>query len=106
MDDLRIRFNEVTGDSAAVEIATRGCHLTVAELERSLVSMGLRVVRSRMWLGDRGFCPCLYVVEEHEGQPTGRRTAEILATLLTALEPRLLARGRRNRDRTRADYLT
>jgi hypothetical protein len=111
MNDLRIRFNDVSGDSAVVEIATRRCRLTVAELERSLVSLGLTIVRSEMWLSDQGCCQCLYVFDQHQAQLTRQRTADILATLLTALEPELWAtptRGdrKRRRERSRADYLT
>ena len=110
MNTLRIRFSEVTDDSALVEIASHGCHVTVAGLERSLLSMGLRVTRSRVWVSHLGFCQCLHVFDQDQTEPMVRRTAAILAALCIALTPQLQAATRgdrkRRREPSRADYLT
>jgi hypothetical protein len=110
MTDLYIRFQEVAGDSAVVEIVTRKCHPTVTELERLLASTALRVVISERWLSRAGYCQCLYVRDQYERPLVPPRSAEIFALLLTALEPRPWEsrgrRRRRRRDLLRADYLT
>jgi hypothetical protein len=113
MNDLRIRLQEMAGDSAVLHVVTRRGHPSVAELRRALIPMGLRVVFFDEWISQEGFCQRFQVSDLYRRTFTARRAGEVLERLLTALEPRLWAApargvGRRRRDRepVRADYLT
>jgi hypothetical protein len=111
MSDLRIRLQELAGDSAVLYIVTRRDHPSAAELGRALIPMGLRVVVFDEWVSREGFCQRFQVSDLYQRTFTARRAGEILERLLTALEPRLWATpggtaGRRRREPMRADYLT
>jgi len=53
MNDLRIRLQELAGDSAVLYIVTRRDHPSAAELGRALIPMGLRVILFDEWVSRR-----------------------------------------------------